>query len=377
MANETKYSVPLCRLDCIGADPHDYPYLHELPVESYSITPVDVYGGLGFTSVSLQGPDSEDFCPLYAYCDGPTDDGVTSANQWDRYITRWVAVFDAGEMFYGKVGDVLIPAPSELFPDKPFENVVKISISFDANARPVFCMAYKSGVIEIRRFEAGIYTKYSFTGKTPVLIFNGILQSDLDLRDVVCYYTDGSDIYARFQRDNFATEYKIVDNSSAFTLKITDRGRDEMASVHVLDARSAANEKSLFYVVYPPWPVFYQENATSAATINSDLDYSPIVVQIDLHEYSTSSVAINSDIDYQSIVVSYTANDVASTANATINSDLNYDHVIIITSGSDSSTAQAVIGSDIHYYQSVVSFSELGDASTSNAVINSDISYIV
>ena len=377
MANETSYSVPLCRLDCIGADPHDYPYLNLLPEKSYSITPVDVYGGLGFDSVSIQGPDSETFCSLYAYCDGPTEDGATSIDQWDRYITRWVAVFENGEMFYGKVGDILIPAPVELFPDKPFEDVTKISISFDANARPVFCMAYKNGTAEIRRFQAGEYIRYSFAGKTPVLIFNGILQSDLDQRDVVCYYTDSSGIYARFQRDNFATEYAIIPGVQKHTLKITDRGRGEMHSFHVLEASDSSKSKVLFYVIYPPWPILQHDFSAAGALVNSDVNYYRVVLDFSEQELSTSFVTINSDVHYQPASVEFSETDY-SESGIVINSDVSYLTSVIITSTSEASTSSsAVIGSDVHYYESVVPFSESGDTSTSVAIINSDISYIV
>jgi len=375
VSNETTYSVSLCRLDCIGSDPHDYPYWRKFPELSYSITPVDVYGGLGFESVSVQGPDHENFCVLYAYCDGPTEDGVTSSFQWDRYITRWVAILENGEMFYGKVGDIIIPAPAALFSDSPFEDVTKISISFDANARPCFCMAYKSGLIEIRRFVAGNYEKYSFNGTTPVLIFNGILQHDLNLRDVVCYYTNGSSIMARFQRDNFATGYRIVDGVVNYTLKITDRGRDELSSFHILEARTRSNEKVLFYVDYPPWPILQTDSAISVATINSDVSHEKVIVDFSENEMTVSVATINSDIIYESQSVHFSDSDLSASF-AVINSDVSYEQVILITTGSDASTSNALVNSDVHYYESTIPFAE-SSATTSIAIINSDIDYTV
>lgn len=374
MANETSYSVPLCRLDCIGADPHDYAYLREFPVKSYAITPVDVYGGLGFESVSIQGPDAENFCTLYAYCDGPTNDGVTSDFQWDRYETRWVAIFEAGEMFYGKVGDVIIPAPAALFPDKPFEGVTKISISFDANARPCFCMAYKSGLIEIRRFVAGEYVKYSFTGTSPVLIFNGILQHDLNLRDVVCYYSHGTSIWARFQRDNFATEYEIVTGIINHTIKITDRGRDELASFHILETQTNAKEKVLFYVDYPPWPVLQTDRPIALAVVNNDVDYSLVAIAIDESEFSTSNAIVNSDVAYTPFIYDLPPELELSTSIATILSDISYEQSVVPIAEDELSDSVVVINPDVHYYESTVPMSE-SSISTSIAVINSDIDY--
>lgn len=375
MANNVKYVISLCAQDCATLDPHDLGYWSEALPSDFPVTPVDVYGGLGFTDGANLGKDHQKFCDLYCYCDGPTDDGVTPDWQWERYLTRWIAVFEAGEMFYGKVGDVLIPAPAELFPDTPFEGVIKISMSFDMNARPCFCMEYESGLIEIRRFEAGSYRKYSFNGKSPVLIQNGILQYDLDLRDVVCYYIDGTTLKARFQRDNFATDYDILDGLTQFSLKVNDRGRDGLASVHILETEAVGGTQTIFFVNYPPWPILQEDFVDCEAGFNSDLLYFPAVASFNASDSASASAAINSDILYFQHVVTPTAASDSASSTASINSDIDYILGWVSTTETEPTIySSAAINSDINYVETIVPFSNT-DTANSSAAFNSDIDY--
>lgn len=375
MANNVKYVISLCAQDCATLDPHDLGYWSEALPSDFPVTPVDVYGGLGFTDGANLGKDHQKFCDLYCYCDGPTDDGVTPDWQWERYLTRWIAVFEAGEMFYGKVGDVLIPAPAELFPDTPFEGVIKISMSFDMNARPCFCMEYESGLIEIRRFEAGSYRKYSFNGKSPVLIQNGILQSDLDLRDVVCYYIDGTTLKARFQRDNFATDYDILTDLTQFSLKVTDRGREELASVHILETESVGGTQTIFFVNYPPWPIYQEDLASVIPSLNSDLLYFPAIIAFNGFDSAASSAAMNSDVVYFPQTVTPSSESDSASSSASINSDVSYLLTLVSTTTSEPTIySSAAINSDANYVEIIVPFS-ISESASSVASFNSDIDY--
>lgn len=375
MANDVKYVISLCSQDCATLDPIDLGYWREAIEGSYAVSGVDVYGSLGFIGAKNIGNQHSKFCSLYCYCDGPTDDGVTPDWQWERYETRWIAVFEFGEMFYGKVGDVLSPAPAELFPDTPFEGVIKISMSFDMNARPCFCMEYESGLIEIRRFEAGSYQKYSFNGKSPVLIQNGILQYDLDLRDVVCYYIDGTTLKARFQRDEFATDYDILTDLTQFSLKVTDRGREELASVHILETESVGGTQTIFFVNYPPWPIYQGDLASVRPSLNSDLLYFPAIVQFNGFDSAASSAAMNSDVVYFPQTVTPSSESDSASSSASINSDVSYLLALVSTTTSEPTIySSAAINSDANYVETIVPFS-ISESASSVASFNSDIDY--
>ena len=376
MANDVKYIIGLCRQDCATLDPTDLGYFNEIPSADFSIAPIDVYGGLGFNSGSFLGRDHGKFCDLYCYCDGPTDDGVTPDWQWERYETRWIGVFEAGEMFYGKVGDILVPAPAALFPDTPFEDVIKISMSFDMNARPCFCMEYGNGLIEIRRFEAGIPQKISFTGKSPVLIQNGILQLDLDLRDVVCYYSDGSNIKARFQRDEFATEYDIVTGISGVRLKVNDRGRGTAASYHFLETETTTGSQTIYFINYPPWPIYNEDNCAASCTLGSDVDHSKVIVDFTEGEQLSVLCSLGNDVSYLFPIAQFSESDSAA-ASCSLGGDVSYEIVVITASPtSDSCASSITLNSDIDYIETVVAFSN-ADTAQASCTLNSDIDYSV
>ena len=63
----------------------------------------------------------------------------------------------------------------------------------------------------MRRKVSGTPTAYTFTGRYPILFYNGILEPDTALTDLTVFYIKaaGTKIYVRRQRDNFGIEYEL------------------------------------------------------------------------------------------------------------------------------------------------------------------------
>ena len=270
-------------LSCIPIDPGAYIPSASDTGEPVALSPVDVYGLLGFSSLSAAGEIRRFWCGNLAldFCDGPEDDGVTPASDAEWYSTRWRAMQDGGVFSYSKVGEDWETAPSDLFPSA-VSDAVGVSISFDANARPCFAFQRGGSTVEIRRFVAGSPTVYSWTGESPKLFYNGIVQRELDERDVVCYYVRNGALCARFQRDAFGTEYILL----------TAEACGSIASLVKADRGSAAGRDSFVFLSavradgslvllesgpYQPWPVLASDSCRVSA-MPAGGSYWPILI---------------------------------------------------------------------------------------------------
>ena len=249
---------------CWNGDYRDRRYWAQIPRSATTVTGgTDYYGALAPTLKFQGGGTYREICPTVCFCEGPVEEGATVTEYLSRYETRWMALLSEGLIYYGRVDGTLIQAPLDLFPDPLSETATHIAMAFDANARPVF--AYEDdGVIYVRRYVAGVPTSYSWTGTEPCLFFNGVLESDDSLTDVVCYYltASGGALYARFQRENFGVANLVLEDPGLDSLMAVDRGRGVLASYMVVELSG----KRVFAAVYPPWPILSRDSSYASVS---------------------------------------------------------------------------------------------------------------
>lgn len=259
---------------CFPGDPLPFTPDWALLLFPALIPEVDQYGFLGFPE-TRQNPDIQptqnwDVCPFTDFCDGPDVYGV---GQPTRFVQRWRVklepnAFATWDVFLSKVGAPWAPADPLLFPASLPLPTEWITFSFDANGLPCFAWDDSAGLISLRRFVGGIPTTYNWAGTSPRLLFDGILQRDNTLTDLVCFYTRGGALYARFQRDNWAVEYLLANaglGAGIDHLTKTDRVLYLGANYQYLYAVSSDPTPLrilLQSAPYPPWPVFGADAAT-------------------------------------------------------------------------------------------------------------------
>lgn len=201
-------------------------------------------------------------CDNRDYCDGPDVEGQT---QDGRYIQRWAVVPMGTGYSYGRVGGTMLGVPSDLFQGVNFASIDRISICFDATAKPVFAYQTGSGSFTITRFVAGTPTTYTFDGDWPRLFYNGVLQRDLAQTDVICFYVKDGQLKTRFQRDNFATEYTTFSKADEPVLRLNKVDRNQ--SFHRIYFYDVNNVRRLVVSEdYPPFPAYERDNATASAS---------------------------------------------------------------------------------------------------------------
>ena len=362
------------QLSCLPADPASIiPNWDDLSGD-VAITQIDVYGLKGFEAYAIAGAESAGrmwctFEPALDFCDGPDVEGIPNQYVYDRWSVRWVVEMADGEFSYGKVGGQLLPAPVELFPS-PVSGAIGVSLSFDANARP--CFAFQVGdSVEVRRFIAGLPVTYSWPGQGPKLFFNGLLQRDSGLRDLVCYYINAGKLYARLQRDNFGVEYVLMDHTSTAGLgalsKVSkvDRGSAEDASRNWLAAMGADGGFLLLRSApYPPWPVLAQDSCDILTALSGSGDYELVAVESGPYSDSETITLGLGEGDYQALVVTI-AEASALAASVALSGSGDYG-LVVVGSGpyADSQTATAGLSGSGDYALVVILGGTYSDSTT-------------
>ena len=287
-----------CSPGCLNADYRERRYWAQIPISATATSGTDYYGALA-PSLKFQGGGTyRDICPTVCYCEGPIVEGATVTKYLDRYETRWMALLEEGRIYYGRVDGALIQAPLDLFPDPLPDTATHIALSFDANARPVF--AYEDGgTIYIRRYVAGVPTTYSWVGTDPCLFFNGVINYDDTLTDVVCYYLTeaGGALYARVQRENFGVANLVLEDPGLTSLQAVDRGRGVLASYMAIELAG----KRIFAAVYPPWPVVVREAPLLLSATPAGGAYWPITITLPTATDSLGLAAIPAGGEYWAI----------------------------------------------------------------------------
>jgi hypothetical protein len=305
---------------CVLDDPIDViPDWDSMGTEE-DLTPVPIYGFVGFDGAKEQPYDDTDFealidwlwwnlCPSVDFCDGPEIEGIPVSDVCLRLTERWMLVLLDGIFYYGRVGFTLIQAPLDLWPLPVTCN--RISICFDANARPCYAAEFAGEVIEVRRYVGGVPTTFTWSGYGPKLFFNGAIQRNNSLQDVVCYYIRAGVLRARFQRDNFAVEYTFPVLASwdplVFVAKV-DKGRDDTGSYEMVAVVTTSRQLVLVRTApYPFWPSCETDPVDVAVSFTSGV-YTLITVTTEAEpdecSVSTSftgglyfSVTVTSDAD--------------------------------------------------------------------------------
>lgn len=228
------------------------------------LTQVDQYGSLGFPSVKVSPVQSAFFhlCPFMDWCDGPEIEAAPSLSDCNRQVWRWRAMLADGIIMYGRGTNQLIQVPTTLIPN-PMPDAVQLSIGFDGTGRAGFAVdRMDTGKVQLYRFESGNPVMYEWDGVCPVLFYNGLIQRDIAIADLVCYYIRAGELRMRFQRDLFAVEYTIANptaveggNHLARLIK-TDMGRRPNESYHYISAQTDAGRFLLFRSeAYQKFPV--------------------------------------------------------------------------------------------------------------------------
>lgn len=284
-----------CELACSFDDPReDFPDFDSL-INDVAITPVDQYGQIGFDAVA-ENPAAEPLttvpwsvCPNVDWCDGPEFEGSV---QTIIYTFRWRVLYNPlnGLVSYNRAGETPVQAPLDLFPAAllPDTQYPDWSLCFDANARPVFVFSNTAtGEVNLRRYIGGTPTFFTWTGESPKVIYNGQMQRNDQLRDIVCYYLRAGLLYARFQRDNFGTEYLIADLTGSFgamtRLAKTDRNIPEGEPLplgdprnpiyHFLFAMAGETEIALRAGPYQAWGFPFDDAGTLTVSFPSGAYY--------------------------------------------------------------------------------------------------------
>lgn len=263
------------RLPCFAADAQGYFPAFSSLVNEVAVAQVDQYGALGITAAA-QNPQPPRtvppwwVCPFIDFTDGPFIEGMP--DQDPVYEYRWKVFMNllTRRVTYGRVGTTLANAPTDLIPASTLPaGSTEITLGFDAVARPVFGWE-NAGRVYLAWYSAGVPTFIDFAGITPRLFFDGMLQRDNTLTDVVCYYIRAGVLQARFYRDNFAVEYTIADVSGTFgaLTRLTVIGRESTnyrdTLRMVLFAWGTPNtvEIELRSAAYPPFPVIESDFAS-------------------------------------------------------------------------------------------------------------------
>lgn len=369
--NTVASSVLGCTPGCLNADYRERRYWAQIPISATATSGTDYYGALA-PSLKFQGGGTyRDICPTVCYCDGPIEEGTTVTKYLDRYETRWMALLEEGRIYYGRVDGALIQAPLDLFPDPLPDTATHIALSFDANARPVF--AYEDGgTIYIRRYVAGVPTTYSWVGTDPCLFFNGVINYDDTLTDVVCYYLTeaGGALYARVQRENFGVANLVLEDPGLTSLQAVDRGRGVLASYMAIELAG----KRIFAAVYPAWPVLIGDSTGAALVLSEDGVYSPVVVSVSEEDFFGAALELGFG-SYDPIILEHGEMD---TSAATISLAGDGAYVLTVVTGSpysDSAAAVLALGTDGMYTQTVVLGGSYSETGTAALTLNSDGAY--
>ena len=251
-----------------------------------------VYGSRSFES--LNGVKTSQLtrpfwkqCSTVCYCNGPVDE-QTTLSLFEHFVTRWKISFVDGVFYYGRADDTPKQVSSVLFPTT-VSTFDKFTACFEQNNTLIFAVE-TSGSIELRRLQAGILTTLTFSGTSPVLFLNSELQPNLGEQDVVCYYLLNGDLCGRWQRDNFATEYVLVEDLDVTELSATYADVSTNEPREYLFCLKDCATRCLITELYPIWA---QERIGATVQIEpGDTVFQIIAIPSESDSFSTASVTV-------------------------------------------------------------------------------------
>ena len=296
-------------------------------------------------------------CPTCDFCDGPEEEGIT---QPEPYTQRWFVRESGGTYVYGKESITQSPVPPDLFTGIDQEDIIYMSISFDANARPCFAFQTVSGTILLRRYVSGTPTFITFSGDTPKLYFDGVLQPDNSLTDLTCFYVRSGAIQVRIQRENFLTEHTQLSPSPQ--------------AVRITKTDAYASHQNLYFIdtagrywlarseVYPPFPLILSD--TGSVFVEPSLgSYNLIAVPTGPYSDSSSLDVIPSTGDYPLVVIPSGSYSEDSSLDVEPGSGL-YALIIVPGGSYDDTSSIDVLPSTGNYVQSIVPGGTYTESST-------------
>ena len=368
------YAASTCAPGCWNGDYRDRRYWAQIPRSATTVTGgTDYYGALAPTLFYYGGGTYREICPTVCFCEGPVEEGATISEFLGRYETRWMALLSEGLVYYGREDGTLIQAPLALFQDPLPDTATHIALAFDANARPVF--AYEDGgMIYLRRYVAETPTFHSWTGVNPCLFFNGVVESDDALTDVVCYYLteSGGRLYARIQRENFGISNLVLENEALGSLLAVDRGRGVVASYMVVELSG----KRIFAAIYPPWPAYTKEPTQTTGVFSTDGEYTLTVLVQTVSEPVAATGGFSEDGVYMPVTVTVSETDPVGVTSSFGSDGLYFQTLIPSGTETDAATSSATLGTDGLYFLAISLGGSYTDGVTSTASFNSDGAYL-
>jgi hypothetical protein len=245
---------------------------------------------------------------------GPDNLRTTQDGQYQQSWVAWLS--DTGvRIARGNRGDITRPANTTgaacgLFATRP--DTRHISLTFDQASREAIAYQKDARTIAIRRWVSGVMREDTWTGQSPQAFLNGTLdpaeKTDGNSDIVVLYFKPGDGlIYARAQRDNFATEYRfspLVSEANEFLWLETDL-EARRARLVVVDSHwrlvTYESEQYPEPPIVPPPPFVYGWPAPDAAeTSIAFLDGLYELVTAPMPELADSAIAgLELDGEYQ------------------------------------------------------------------------------
>lgn len=331
-------------------------------------SPVD-YSTRGFGDFGAVPNAAADFCygpETFAVPDWPL-----------QYFTRWVAWKAAdGVRILKNPPTPFNPGPTDgdlsgLFDgDTDFD---QLSFGFDQNGRAVIAVNRPdSGEVELRRFQAGEPTAFTWTGKSPRVFYNGELEYVVGDTDVVCWYLPaaGDQLLVRVQRDNYGVEYVMNPELNLALTRLTkvDRVGTRAVIWGIAEGagRSSTNQSVLLSQVHNPWPVLAFEQGSQRSTLLDGEYLSAIALAPAQAEFSNQSAALL-DGEYLFVIVPASEGD-GSLQNSTL-LDGEYSLVVITAPDQNDASTQSATLLDGEYVQTVVNGPDTMESASQNSTL--------
>ena len=188
-----------------------------------------------------------------------------------HFTERWTFWFSNHGVRMVNKPRVMMPADEvgqacDVFADNLYDH---LTACFDQNSRPVVAVEKNDGTVELRRLQGGTETRFIWTGRQPQLYFNWEVLYYSGESDVVCFYlkTDARTIYARMQRDNFATEY--VMNELHCNLATLEEAVTLANRVKLYGKTTGGRTVTLNSFAYPPFPALASDSGYSVMTLTA------------------------------------------------------------------------------------------------------------
>lgn len=216
------------------------------------------------------------------FCMGPFIEGSTQVQQ---YVQRWIAWVATDGIRYAKFEDgTLYDDTAGQLTDlwsAPRPRPAKFSFSFEQDA--LHAVALQDGAtIRLRRKVSGVPTEYSWTGKSPCLFYNGIVEPDTSATDLICLYlpSAGDKILVRLQRDNFGVEYELNTDLRTTLAELHQTDSIKIGGVlyqQIWGLDTAGQQVFFNSAPYPPFPEFASDRISLVNGLDDGLYFSPIV----------------------------------------------------------------------------------------------------